>query len=59
MRGLPLAALLLLGSAPAAAQKDWYNLDRGHPFDVTDARALERKAVELQFSPLDLTRREG
>lgn len=51
--------LLAAAAGPAAAQKDWYNLDRGHPFELTDARALERKALELQFSPLDLTRREG
>jgi hypothetical protein len=55
-----LAALLLvLAATPAWAQKDWFNLDRGHPFEVTDARALERRAIELQLSPLDLTRREG
>ena len=59
MRALLPVALLAAAAVPAAAQKDWYNLDRGHPFDVTDARALERKALELQFSPLDVTRSEG
>jgi len=59
MRVLLPAVLLAATAVPAAAQKDWYNLDRGHPFDVTDARALERKAVEFQFSPLDVTRSEG
>lgn len=59
MRALLPAVLLAAAAVPAAAQKDWYNLDRGHPFEVTDARALERKALELQFSPLDVTRREG
>lgn len=59
MRGLLVLGLLAATAAPAAAQKDWYNLDRGHPFEVTDARALERKALELQLSPLDVTRREG
>ena len=47
MRALLPAAFLAATALPAAAQKDWYNLDRGHPFDVTDARALERKALEL------------
>jgi hypothetical protein len=59
MRALLPAAFLAATALPAAAQKDWYNLDRGHPFEVTDARALERKALEFQFSPLDVTRREG
>ena len=59
MRTLLPAVLLVATAVPAAAQKDWYNLDRGHPFDVTDARALERKALEFQVSPLDVTRREG
>ena len=54
-----MALALAAAATPAAAQKDWYNLDRGHPFEVTDARALERKALELQFSPLDVTRRGG
>lgn len=59
MRAVLPAVFLVATALPAAAQKDWYNLDRGHPFDVTDARALERKALELQLSPLDVTRREG
>ncbi len=59
MRGLFAAALVAGAPSTALAQQDWYNLDRGHPFDVTDARALERKGVEFQLSPLDLTRAEG
>ena len=59
MRRLAVALALAAAATPAAAQKDWYNLDRGHPFEVTDARALERKALELQFSPLDVSRRGG
>ena len=59
MRGLLAGVLLAAAAGPAAAQKDWYNLDRGHPFEVTDARALERKALEFQLTPLDVTRREG
>lgn len=59
MRRLAGALALAVAVTPAAAQKDWYNLDRGHPFEVTDARALERKALELQFSALDVSRRGG
>lgn len=59
MRPALAALLLVLAATPASAQKDWYNLDRGHPFAVTDARALERKAIELQLSPLDVARGSG
>ena len=60
MRRLLAAAAVAAGTPGALlAQQDWYNLDRGHPFEVTDARALERKAVEFQLSPLDLARAEG
>lgn len=50
-------ALLLLGAAaaPAAAQTDYYNLDKERPLRVEDAYATERYAFEFQLSPLTLT----
>jgi hypothetical protein len=51
------AALLLSGvlSAPACAQTDFYNLDKGRPLRVEDAYATKRYAFELKASPLTLS----
>jgi hypothetical protein len=57
------AALLLLGAgavtAPAAAQTDYYNLDRHRPARIEDAYATERYAFELKVATLRLEREAG
>ena len=58
-RALGLAGIILTIPAGAEAQKDWYNLDRGHPFVVADARALERNVLEFQLTPIEASRERG
>jgi hypothetical protein len=41
-------------AAPAAAQTDFYGLDKGRPLRVEDAYTAKRHAFELQFAPLTL-----
>jgi hypothetical protein len=53
------AGMVLAIPAGAEAQKDWYNLDRGHPFVVTDARSLERNVLEFQLTPFEASREQG
>jgi hypothetical protein len=54
--GAVLAAAL---AAPAAAQTDYYNTDKGRPVRVEDAYPVERHAFELQLAPLKLEREAG
>jgi hypothetical protein len=46
-------------SAPAAAQKDYYNLDKNRPVRIEDAYATERYALEVKVAPLRLERERG
>jgi hypothetical protein len=55
---LTLFALGLPG-APAAAQKDYYNLDKNRPVRIEDAYATERYALEVKVAPLRLERERG
>jgi hypothetical protein len=50
---------LLLIAAPAAGQKDYYNLDKNRPVRIEDAYATERFAVEAKIAPLRLERGQG
>jgi hypothetical protein len=50
---------LLLIAAPAAAQKDYYNLDKNRPVRIEDAYATERYALEVKIAPLRLERERG
>ena len=43
--------------APALAQTDFYNTDRGHPLTVEDALVVERRALELQLLSVSAERR--
>lgn len=55
-----VAALgILVGTAPLAAQTDYYNTDTGRPIRVEDAYPVERRAFELQLAPLRLERSRG
>lgn len=56
-----LAAVLALGAAaaPARAQTDYYNTDRGRPVQIEDAYPVERYAFELQLAPVRLEREGG
>jgi hypothetical protein len=54
-----LVAALLLIAAPAAAQKDYYNLDKNRPVRIEDAYATERHALEVKVAPLRLERERG
>jgi hypothetical protein len=56
--GLTVCTLGLLGS-PAAAQKDYYNLDKNRPVRIEDAYATERYALEVKVAPLRLERERG
>jgi hypothetical protein len=51
--------VLLLLAAPAAAQKDYYNLDKNRPVRIEDAYATERYALEVKVAPLRLERESG
>jgi len=56
---LALAATTLT-AGPAAAQTDFYNLDKDRPLRVEDAYATKRFAFELKAAPLRLSeRRDG
>ena len=59
IRGAGVAGMALAIPTAAEAQKDWYNLDRGHPFVVADARALERNVLEFQLTPIEASREQG
>jgi hypothetical protein len=52
-------AALLFWAAPAAAQTDYYNTDRGRPVRIEDAAPVERYAFELQLAPVRLEREGG
>ncbi len=56
---LGFVATLLLIAAPAAAQKDYYNLDKNRPVRIEDAYATERYALEVKVAPLRLERERG
>jgi len=51
-------SLGLLGTS-AAAQKDYYNLDKNRPVRIEDAYATERYALEVKVAPLRLERERG
>lgn len=51
-----LIASSALVAAPARAQTDFYNTDRGRPLETEDALVVERRALELQLAPLTRTR---
>lgn len=51
-----LAVLAAVVPAAAAAQTDYYNLDRGRPLTVEDPYPTERYALELQLATLRLER---
>lgn len=48
--------LVLVIPAIASAQTDYFNTDRGRPFHVQDATAIERLAFELQLAPAHWSR---
>jgi hypothetical protein len=52
-------AALLLVATTAAAQKDYYNLDKNRPVRIEDAYATERYAFEVKVAPLRLEREQG
>lgn len=52
-------AAVLLVAVPAAAQKDYYNLDKNRPVRIEDAYATERYALEVKVAPLRLERERG
>jgi hypothetical protein len=56
-----IAAVLALGAAaaPARAQTDYYNTDKGRPVQIEDAYPVERYAFELQLAPVRLEREGG
>jgi hypothetical protein len=56
-----LAAVLVAsaGATPAAAQKDYYKLDRNRPARISDAYTTERYAIDLKLAPLRLAREAG
>jgi hypothetical protein len=56
---LGFVGALLLIAAPAAAQKDYYNLDKNRPVRIEDAYATERYALEVKVAPLRLERERG
>lgn len=49
------AVLAPFTGAPAAAQTDFYNLDKERPLRVEDAYSTKRWAFEVQLSPLTLS----
>jgi hypothetical protein len=46
-------------SAPAAAQKDYYKLDKNRPSRISDAYTTERYAIDVKMAPLRLEREAG
>lgn len=57
-----LAAVLVAASAgatPAAAQKDYYKLDKNRPSPISGAYTTERYAIDLKLAPLRLEREAG
>jgi hypothetical protein len=54
-----LATGAALAPGVAAAQTDYYNLDKGRPFHVEDAYPVERRAFEIQAAPVRLQRAPG
>jgi hypothetical protein len=56
----PGAALLVaVLASPAAAQTDYFNLDKNRPVRIEDAYATERYAFELKVASLRLERESG
>lgn len=53
------AGCLLIASARASAQTDYFNTDAGRPLTIEDAYATERYAFELQLAPVKLERGRG
>jgi hypothetical protein len=58
-RAAVICLFLLQPAAPAAAQKDYFNLDRNRPVRIEDAYATERYALEVKVAPLTLERASG
>lgn len=58
-RVLGAAIITMTAAAPAAAQTDYYNLDRGRPLRTEDAIAVERHALEWQMAPVRLSGARG
>jgi hypothetical protein len=56
---IELGAVLMLATATAHAQTEYYNTDRGRPLQIEDAYVTERHAVELKLSSLRLERDSG
>jgi hypothetical protein len=56
---LQVLAGLGWGARPAAAQTDFYNLDKDRPARIEDAYTSKRYAFEVQGSPLTLSDRRG
>jgi hypothetical protein len=57
-----LAVTVLVGaslSTPAAAQKDYYKLDKNRPSRISDAYTTERYAIDVKVAPLRLERESG
>jgi hypothetical protein len=54
-----LLACLWLGTRPAGAQTDFYNLDAGRPLRMQDALVIERHAFEWQMAPLRVSGARG
>jgi hypothetical protein len=58
-RAIELVAVLMLPTATAHAQTEYYNTDRGRPLQIEDAYVTELHAVELKLSSLRLERDSG
>lgn len=53
------AIALVVSASGAAAQTDYYNLDRGRPLRVEDAQPIERHAFEWQLAPVRVSGARG
>lgn len=58
-RALLLALAAIVAAAPAAAQTDYYNLDKDRPTRVEDAYTTKRYAFEFKAVPLALVGEPG
>lgn len=54
-----IMVVFLVRAAPAAAQKDYFNLDKNRPVRIEDAYATERYALEVKVAPVRLERERG
>jgi hypothetical protein len=58
-RNIGLATAFMVATATAHAQTEYYNTDRGRPFQIEDAYVTERRGVEVKLAPLRLERTSG